>query len=103
MRALVLYHPQSDHVGLIETFVHDFIRFKGKLIEKISLETRQGDDLAQLYDITQYPAVLVIGPEARLQKEWQGIPLPLMDEVDSYMHDMEPQPREARRVEPVSV
>ncbi len=85
MRALVLYHPQSDHVGIVESYVHDFQRFKGKSIEKISLETQEGANIANLHDITQYPAVLVTGPEGHLEKFWQGIPLPLMDEVDSYL------------------
>lgn len=89
MRALVLYHPQSDHVGLVEGFIKDFERFKSKKLEKVSLETREGADLASLYDVTQYPAILVIGPDGVLQKLWQGELLPLMDEVDSYIHDVD--------------
>ncbi len=101
MRALILYHPQSDHVGIVESYVHDFQRFKGKSIEKISLETREGADLASLYGITQYPAILIIGPEGKLQKAWQGSVLPLMDEVDGYLHDFETIQREARTAQPI--
>src|SRR4051794_33771805 len=103
MRALVLYHPQSDHIGLVETFTHDFIRFKGKLIEKISLETREGADLATLYDITQYPAILITGPDGSLQRAWQGLPLPLMDDVDSHLQSVESRPRQSRAIQPVSL
>ena len=85
MRAVVLYHPKSDHVGLVETFEHDFKRFKNKDVEKLSLETRAGADMAALYDITQYPAILVIGPNGALQKAWQGPVMPLMDQVDAFM------------------
>jgi hypothetical protein len=90
MRAVVLYHPNSDHLGLVEGFVHDFKRFKDKELELVSLETREGADIATLYDVTQYPAILIIGPEGKLQKLWQGEILPLMDEVESYMHNFEP-------------
>lgn len=85
MRAVVLYHPKSDHTGRVEDFVHEFKRFKNKKIEKISLETVEGAQLAKLHDIVQYPAILVIGPDGKLQKFWQGDVLPLMDEVDAYV------------------
>lgn len=85
MRAVVLYHPISDHAGQVEGYVHDFKRFKGKEIEKLSLETMEGSELARLYDVVRYPAILVIGPDGRLQKMWQAPEMPLMDELDSYL------------------
>lgn len=87
MRAVILYHPQSDHVGLVEEYAQDFIRFKGRVLELISLETIDGAEMAKLYDITRYPAVLVIGPDGQLAQSWQGGLLPLMDELSSYMGD----------------
>jgi len=86
MRAVVLYHPKSDHGGKVEDFVHDFKRFKYKKLEKVSLETVEGAELAKLYDVVRYPAILVIGPEGKLQQIWQGEMLPLMNEVDAYVH-----------------
>ena len=85
MKAVVLYHPQSDHIGRVESFAHDFKRFKNRDIQKISLETVEGAEMAKLYDVVRYPAVLVIGPEGKLEKVWQEEVLPLMDEVESYM------------------
>jgi hypothetical protein len=85
MRGLVLYHLKSDHSGKVEDFIHDFKRFKNKDLEKVSLETVEGSHLAQLYDIVRYPAILIIGPDGKLQKFWQGETLPLMDEVDAHL------------------
>jgi hypothetical protein len=85
MRAVVLYHPASDHVGLVEQYTQDFIRFKSRVLEKVSLETRAGADLATLYDITRYPAILVIGPDGVLSHVWQGGFFPLMDELSAYL------------------
>lgn len=82
----MLYHPQSDHLGRVESFVHDFKRFKNKKVEKVSLETVEGAEIAKLYDVVRYPAVLIIGPEGKLQKVWQEETMPLMDEVDAYMN-----------------
>ena len=41
--------------------------------------------MAQLYDIVQYPALLVIDDKGGLAKYWQGDTLPLMDEVSGYL------------------
>jgi hypothetical protein len=87
MRTVILYHPQSDHVGLVETYSQDFIRFKGRPLELVSLETAEGAELAKLYDIVRYPAILAIGPDGALMHVWQGGLFPLMDELYSYMGD----------------
>lgn len=85
MRAAILYHPHSEHGGMVEDYVHDFERFKGKRLEKISLETIEGAEMARLYDAVRYPAILVIGPDGALQKMWQAPMMPMMDEVDAYL------------------
>lgn len=84
MKARILYHPQSDHARPVEVYARDFERIKGKKIELVSLETREGADLAKLYDIVQYPAVIVSRDDSQLLKSWEGEPLPLMDEVAAY-------------------
>jgi|SRR3990167_2212406 len=89
MRAIVLYHPKSDHAGIVEEFVHDFERFKGKKIERVSLETVEGSALAELYDVVRYPAIIVIGPGGVLQQMWQGPAMPLMNEVDAVLPNYE--------------
>ncbi|MBI2285551.1 hypothetical protein HYU82_01865 [Candidatus Saccharibacteria bacterium] len=87
MRAVILYHPRSEHEGTVQEYVHDFKRFKGKDLEMVSLETREGADLARLYDVVRYPAIIVIGPDGVLQKIWEAPIMPLMDEVSSYVSD----------------
>ena len=87
MRAVVLYHPKSEHEGIVQDYVHEFKRFKGKELELLSLETREGAELAKLYDVVRYPAILIIGPDGALQKVWEAPMLPLMNEVDGYVYD----------------
>lgn len=89
MRAVILYHPQSDHVGLVDEYSRDFIRFKGRALELISLETIEGAEMAKLYDITRYPAILVIGPDGSLIQLWQNGLFPLMDELSAYIGDQQ--------------
>jgi hypothetical protein len=85
MRTVILYHSQSEFAGKAEDFKRDFEnRHPDKKIELLSLETVQGAEMAKLYDIVRYPAIVVMTNEGHLQKFWQDQPFPLMDEVFAY-------------------
>ena len=85
MKLLILYRPNSEHGRLIEEFIHDYqARHQSDRVEVMSLDTREGSATASLYDVVQYPAILVVQTDGYVQKIWQGEQLPLMDEVASY-------------------
>ncbi|MCA9330427.1 hypothetical protein KC957_00105 [Candidatus Saccharibacteria bacterium] len=85
MRLCFLYHPASEHRRRVEDYARDFARRHGQSPELISLDTKAGAELAKLYDVVQYPALLVVDDNAGLSKYWQGDMLPLMDEVAGYL------------------
>lgn len=87
MRALILYHPNGDNAGLVEEYAHDFKRFKGKQLELVSVDSKSGWATAGLYGITAYPAIIVLASDGSVIDLWQGLPLPLMDEVSSHLPD----------------
>jgi hypothetical protein len=85
MKVLVLYRPNSEHGRLIEEFIHDFQRrHEDERLEVLNIDTRDGSATASLYDVMQYPAILVLQDDGYVQKLWEGERLPLMDEVASY-------------------
>lgn len=85
MRTVIVYHPRQEFAGVVDDFKSDFeARYPDKKIELASLETVEGSELAALYDIVRYPAILVIAENGSLQKLWQDRPFPLMDEVAAY-------------------
>jgi thioredoxin-like negative regulator of GroEL len=84
MRVVALYHPNSEHSGVMDSYATEFSHYKAKQIEMTSLDTQQGADMAQTYGITQYPAVLAVDDTGSVSRIWQGFPLPLMDELSSY-------------------
>ncbi len=86
MKLLILYRPDSDHSTDIESFVRDFQhRFDvGRKIEMVSLNTRDGAATASLYDVMSYPAILALADDGSVLNVWQGVPLPLMNEVAGY-------------------
>ena len=99
MRAVILYHPASDHIGRVEEYAHDYKRFKGRELELISLETIQGAEMAKLYDVTSYPAILVTGPDGSLIQLWQNGLFPLMDQLAYYAGEPEqPLSHQGRKI-----
>jgi hypothetical protein len=86
MRVVVLYHPKSDHERKVLEYTHDFhARHQDHEIELVSLETKEGAELATLYDVVRYPAILIIAENGSLLKFWQDESFPLMDEIQYYM------------------
>lgn len=81
-----MYHPASDHARAVEEYATEFARRHSQTIEQISLETKEGAEMARLYDVVQYPALLAIDASSGLSKYWQGELFPLMDEVAGYVH-----------------
>lgn len=87
MKISVLYRPKSEHATVVESFVRDFERVNtGQKVHLVSLDTKAGDDTARLYDIVEYPAILVTSDDGQMLKIWQGTQLPLMNEVAAYAH-----------------
>ena len=85
MKVLVLYRPNSEHGRVIEEFIHEFQRrFEEIKLEVLNIDSRDGSATASLYDIMQYPAILVLRGDGYLQKYWAGEELPLLDEVVGY-------------------
>ncbi len=84
MKIVLLYHPKSEFSRIAEEYVDNFERSTGKIIELVSLETRDGAAVASLYDIVRFPALVVLRDDGQAENIWQGEMLPLIDEVLGY-------------------
>jgi 3-deoxy-D-manno-octulosonic acid (KDO) 8-phosphate synthase len=85
MKVVVLYRPNSEHGRQVEEFIHDFqSQHRDHHLEVLNIDSRDGSATASLYDVMQYPAILVLQTDGYVQKIWEGTQLPLMDEVVSY-------------------
>jgi hypothetical protein len=85
MKAVILYHPDSEFSRSVEEYAAYFKRFHSQELELLSLETVEGSEAAKLYDILEYPSLLVIRETGEVMKVWQGTSMPLMDEVAAYL------------------
>lgn len=85
MKVLILYRPNSEHGRIVDDFIRGYeSRHHGGRLEVLNIDTREGSAMASLYDVMQYPAILVLQTDGYLQKSWEGDRLPLLDEVASY-------------------
>lgn len=85
MKVIILYRPHSEHGRVVEEFIHNFqSRYRDSRLEIVDIDTREGSATASLYDVMQYPAILVLQIDGYLQKIWEGGNLPLLDEVVAY-------------------
>lgn len=81
-----MYRPETEGAGRAMDYVRDFtMRYRDKKIELLSLDSTEGDNLTQLYGITNYPAILALSNEGQLLQLWQDDQLPLMNELDAYL------------------
>jgi len=87
MRVVFLYHPDSDQAGRVMDYAREYTRRHPEIEpEMLSLETLEGSDMAKLYAVTNYPAILAISHDGRLQQLWQEERLPLMQDLDAYAY-----------------
>ncbi len=96
MRLTILYKENSDHARDVLEFVEMLRRrYPGKKAELIDVETRAGATEASLHDVSQYPALIITSYEGRVMQIWEGLPLPVIDEVGGQLTDtaLEPDTR----------
>ena len=86
MRVVAIYRKRSDHARAVSEFIEMLSRrYPGKKIVELDIETREGAAEASLYSIMQYPALLATSNNGSVLGSWEGVPLPLIDEVASLM------------------
>lgn len=85
MRVIVFFREMSEHGRTVETFLGDFRRQTGRELEQMNPDSKEGSDLARVYDIVEYPTVVALNDEGQLQYQWRGIPMPTISEVSYYV------------------
>lgn len=86
MKAVLLYRQHSESERLGRNFAGDFERKTGKPLEVIEADSREGMEVARLYDIVAYPAIIAMANDGKMLQLWQGENLPLMDELSFYVN-----------------
>jgi hypothetical protein len=85
MKLMVLLKPHSEFAGITYDFIRDFQSRTGKTVEVISVDSKPGYTVAELYDIVEYPCIMAVTDGGEMLQIWQGSQLPLIDEVSAYV------------------
>jgi hypothetical protein len=89
MKVLILYRPNSEHGRLVEDFVRDFKSNHPSRLEVLDIDSRDGSATASLYDIMQYPAIMVLRDDGSVLKSWEGDSMPVMNDLAYYTYSGE--------------
>lgn len=85
MRAIVVYKDETDYARQVTDYLRDFLRQTGHDIETINPDTPDGADFCRAYDIVEYPTLVAVSDDGKLQQMWRGLPLPTISEVSYYV------------------
>jgi len=85
MKVVVVYKDESDHAREVYDYLRDFTRQTGHNLETVDPDTPSGQEFCRVYDIVEYPTLLAISDDGRLQNMWRGTPLPTISEVSYYV------------------
>jgi hypothetical protein len=84
MRITVLYQSNTEGERPVTEFAREYERRTGRQLDLLDVNTRDGANMATMYDIVRYPAVLALTDDGRMQQMWTEETLPLMNEVLYY-------------------
>jgi hypothetical protein len=86
MRVICLYHQKSDHGSVVDTYTEDIKRQHNVEIECLDLDSVEAARLAELYDVTIYPAFLVLDENGMLVWSWLEESMPLQQDIAYYVN-----------------
>lgn len=84
MRLIVLTKDQTDYTREVDEYLFEFKRRTGHDLEVINPESSAGISFTEAYDILEFPTIIAISDDGRVQNSWKGLPLPTMSELSYY-------------------
>ena len=70
MKAVILYKPNTEKETSVLEYVREFAHVTGRPIELIDADTVHGIEIAKLYDIMQFPAIVVFKDDGEYIRSW---------------------------------
>lgn len=83
MRVVCVSRENADYARGVREWLEGFRRQTGREIEVLNPDENVG--FCEVYDIVEYPTILVVDEAGRVLASWRGTKMPLIDEVLYYM------------------
>lgn len=84
MKIVVIYKDNTEHARDVIVFLHDFEYQTGHRLEVVNPDTQEGVQLCELYDVLEFPTIIATSDDGAMQKIWNGLPLPTINELSYY-------------------
>jgi hypothetical protein len=85
MKAVILYKPGAETDSQMQEYLREFTHRTGKTIEQIDVTSPRGVELAELYDVQKFPALVAIEDNGTLVDAWPELEKwPTMNELTYY-------------------
>lgn len=85
MRLRLIHRERSDYGSAVRDFTRELQVVGIRDIEEVNPDSPEGIDICRLYGIVQYPAIVVTTDDGVSTFMSQGLPLPLIREVQYYV------------------
>lgn len=70
MKAVILYKPNTELDSSVQAYAREFARETGRTLSLIDSDSVQGVEIANLYDILQSPAIIVLRDDGSYVASW---------------------------------
>jgi hypothetical protein len=70
MKAVILYKPNSEMESSVQDYIREFAHQTGKTIALVDSDSVQGIEIAKLYDIVQFPSIVVFRDDGSFIESW---------------------------------
>lgn len=85
MKVVVVWRDNTEYARSVATFMDDFARQTGRVLEQLDPDTKDGESFCRAYDIVEYPSIVALSDDGHLQQLWKGATLPTISEVSYYV------------------
>ena len=83
---VLLYHPNTEDEVFVRDITYNYKHQTGRELPLISLDSVEGAEIAKLYGIERYPAIVARTDYGDMIHLWQADELPMVQEIAFYDH-----------------
>jgi hypothetical protein len=82
MRIYIFYRPDSEHERITKEYAERLEKEQDVKVRLINVNTRDGYADASIYDVMQYPTVMVTRDDGQMAKMWAGTDFPQVSDIN---------------------
>ena len=88
MRVVIIWRENSEYGRSVTEWLHELKHRTGREIESYDPDEPEGESLARVYDVVEYPTILALADDGHLEHIWRGRELPRIDDVNYYLMEL---------------